>query len=352
MPKKKTTEEKDTKKSEDKRKKSDKSVLDIALSSINKKHPAAIRWLSEVKENKIDFIPTGSISLDHALSGGFPRGRIVEVFGWESCGKSTLALAAASEANKLGLKILYIDCEIALDPRLAVSYGVDPDKFILEDSAVSAEEHLDILESAVMSGEIALAVIDSVSALTPKAVLEGRFEDAHVGLQARLMSQSLAKLVQLIKVTNTCLVFINQFREKVQKGGYGGDPRITSGGHSLPFYSTHRIEIAGSGKTRSRRILDKDGNIVGHKMAYKVVKNKLGLPFRSGDIDLIYGKGYDTAAELVDIATDFGVVNVSGAWFSYGGSVKVQGRDNFKELVMSDVELYDKLRSEVLSVLG
>ena len=331
--------------------KSKASVLDIALKAINKKHGAAIRWLDDVPKENISYISTGSMSLDSALGGhGFPRGRVVEIFGWESCGKSTLAMSTAAEANKLGLNCLYIDAERALDPRLPVSYGVDPKKFILEDAALPAETHLDILESAVSSGDVGMVVVDSVTALTPKAILEGSYGDTTIGLQARLLSQSLSKLIHLIGETNTLLIFINQFREKINM--YGGDPKTTSGGNAIRFYATHRVEIAGSGKTKSDRILGSDGNIVGHRMKFKVVKNKLGVPFRSGGIDLIYGKGYDTTSELVELAVDFGIIDVAGSWYSFGEENRFQGKDGFKKFVAENGEARNTIAQKVNFVLS
>jgi len=327
------------------------SVLDIAMRAVEKKHGKVLSWLSEKPNGNLSFIPTGSLSLDSALGGGFPRGRMVEVFGWESSGKSTLAMSVVAQANKMGLSCLYIDAERALDPRLPIAYGVDPDKFILEDGPISAEKHLDILESMVSSGEVGVCVVDSISALTPQAILDGNFGDAHVGIQARLLSQSCAKLVHILGETNTLLIFINQFREKVQTGPYKGDPRTTSGGNAVRFYSTHRIEVQGSGKTKSGSVVDDDGVVVGHKVTFKVVKNKVGLPYRTGCIDLLYGKGYDSLGELIDIACDLSIVDRNGSWFVFK-DLKIQGKAPFKEELSKDSALVEDLTVSVLGILS
>jgi recombination protein RecA len=338
-----------TKKKADKR-----STLDLAINAVSKKHGHVIQWLSDTPDERIEFIPTGSVSLDYALGGGFPRGRIVEIFGWESSGKSTLAMSVAAEANRMGLRCLYIDAERALDKRLPVSYGVDPNKFILQDPPITAEEHFSIMTDLVSSGGIGVCVVDSVSSLVPKAVMEGDIGASHVGQLARFLSQECTKLVHLLGETNTLFIFINQYREKIMK--MPGDPRTTSGGNAIRFYATHRVEVAGTGKTKSGAILDLKGNTIGHKMKFKVLKNKVGVPYRSGGIDLIYGQGYDTFGELVELAADFGLIEKSGSWLTYKedqeGQIKVQGIENMKMRIAEDTALRCSLLCEVKEVLG
>ncbi|MCK5021416.1 MAG: hypothetical protein KAS32_30675 [Candidatus Peribacteraceae bacterium] len=329
--------------------KKESSSLDIALNSVNKKHGSVLRWLSEVPNDQIEYISTGSISLDYALGGGLPRGRIVEIFGWESSGKSTLAMAVAAEANKRGLKCLYIDAERALDPRLPVSYGVDPTMFMLEDAPLTAENHFEIIHDVVGSGDIAMVVVDSVSSLVPKAVMEGKVGQSHVGQLARFLSQECTSLIHLIGNTNCLFIFINQYREKIMR--IPGDPRTTSGGNAIKFYSTHRIEVAGSGKTKTGALFNVNGDVIGHKMKFKILKNKVNIPYRSGEIDLIYGQGYDTTAELVDIASDLGIISVRGSWFFYGEDIRVQGRQAFKDLLLEKNKLRKAIRKDVLGIL-
>jgi len=331
-----------------------RGTLDIALSSIQKKHGHVIQWLSEAPEDSIEFIPTGSVSLDYALGGGFPRGRIVEIFGWESSGKSTLAMSVAAEANRMGLSCLYVDAERALDKRLPISYGVDPTRFILQDPPITAEEHFSIIQDLVGSGGIGVCIVDSVSSLIPKAVMNGEVGDSHVGVLARFLSQECTKLIHLLGETNTLFIFINQFREKIMRTP--GDPKTTSGGNAIKFYATHRVEVVGSGKTQGGSIKDEKGATIGHRMKFKVLKNKLGVPYRSGEIDLIYGKGYDTLGELVDLATDFGIIEQAGAWFTYNkgkeGETKKQGKEGMKAYISENTVLRTTLLLEVKEVLG
>ena len=328
-----------------------RAALDLAFKSIAKKHGQALKWLSDVPAEHIDYIPTGSLSLDYAIGGGLPRGRITEIFGWESSGKSTLALSVAAEANKKGLTCLYVDAERALDPALPVAYGVDPGMFILEDRPLTAEEHFSIVNDVVSSGEIGVVVIDSVSSLVPRAVMDGGVGDAHVGVLARFLSQECSKLIHLIGETNTLFIFINQYREKVMR--IPGDPKTTSGGNALRFYSSVRIEVSGTGKTAKGAIKDDNGVVIGHRMSFKVMKNKVGVPYRTGSIDLIYGQGYDYVSELVDLAVDLAIIDKSGSWCSFPeDNIKVQGMDAMRELVASDVGLHAKIHNRVCSMLG
>jgi len=326
-----------------------KSTLDIAMGAVNKKYGPVLKWLSETPKENIEFIPTGSISLDYALGGGFPRGRIVEIFGWESSGKSTLAMSVAAEANALGLKCLYIDAERALDPRLPIAYGVDPTRFILEDQPFTAEKHFSIIHDVVSSGDIGVCVVDSVSSLVPQAVMDGEIGANHVGQLARFLSQECTMLIHLLGETNTLFIFINQYREKIMK--MGGDPRTTSGGNAIKFYSSQRIDVSGSGKTKTGSITSDTGEVIGHRMRFKVLKNKVCIPYRTGEIDLIYGKGYDLTAELIDLATDLGIVSMKGSWYSYKENCNVQGKVGFKNLLEERKELRSSIRKEVLDIL-
>jgi len=334
--------------------KKESSTLDLAFSAVNKKHGAVLKWLSEVPNEEISFISTGSISLDYALGGGLPRGRIVEIYGWESSGKSTLAMGVAAEACRMDLKCLYIDAERALDPRLPIAYGVDPSKFILEDAPITAEEHFEIIQDVVSSGDIGVCVLDSVSSLVPRAVMEGDVGDSHVGVLARLLSQGCTKLIHLLGETNTLFIFINQYREKILK--MPGDPKTTSGGNAIKFYATHRIEVLGSGKTKAGAIFGPNGETIGHKMHFRVLKNKVGIPYRGGSIDLIYGQGYDRINDLIDVAIDLGVLEVGGAWFTYrkgeAGEVKRQGKENMRAVLLEDVSVRAAMLSDVKAILG
>ncbi len=326
-----------------------RAELAVALKAVNKKHGDILKWLSETPDERIEFISTGSISLDHALGGGFPRGRMVEIFGWEGSGKSTLAMSTIAEANKMGLDAVYLDVERALDPRLPVMYGVDPGMFLLEDAPFSAEDHLEVMEALISSGSVGVCVLDSITALMPQAELDGAIGDQHVGRQARLLSQACRKLVQLLGETNTLMIFINQYREKILK--VPGDPKVVSGGNATKFYCTHRVEVAGSGKYKSGQILGVDGDIIGHKMGYKIMKNKLAPPWRTGTLDLVYGRGYDVFSELVSLCTDLGLVDLKGSWYQYK-EIRAQGTDNFKLLLMEDPLLKQELEAQVRDMLG
>ena len=326
-----------------------RTELAIALNAVNKKHGTILKWLSDTPDERFEFISTGSISLDHALGGGFPRGRMVEVFGWEGCGKSTLAMSTVAEANKMGLDAVYLDIERALDPRLPIAYGVDPNKFLLEDAPFSAENHLEVMEALISTGRIGVCVLDSITALMPQAELDGNIGDKHIGLQARLLSQACRKLVQLLGETNTLMIFINQYREKIMS--VPGDPKVVSGGNATKFYCTHRVEVSGSGKYNKGRILGSGGEVIGQKMHYKVMKNKLSAPWREGTLDLIYGRGYDVFAEIVNLSTDLGVIDLEGSWYQYK-EYKVQGMDKFKALLEEDCKLRYDLESQVREMLG
>src|SRR6266851_194186 len=289
-------------------------------------------------------ISTGSISLDAALGvGGFPRGRINEIFGPESSGKTTIALQVIAEAQKKGGMAAFIDVEHALDPAYARKLGVDVDNLLVSQPDYG-EQALEITAALVSSGSIDVLVVDSVAALVPKAELDGEMGDSHMGLQARLMSQALRKLTGLVSKSNTCLIFINQIREKI--GVMFGNPETTTGGRALKFYSSVRIDI--------RRIAAiKEGDVVtGSRTKVKVVKNKVAAPFREAEFDIMYGEGISREGDLLDVAVNHGLLEKSGAWFSYKGERIGQGRENARQFLKENKETLAKLDAEVRKTLG
>jgi len=289
-------------------------------------------------------IPTGSISLDAALGvGGFPRGRVVEVFGPESSGKTTLALQVIAEANRTGGAAAFIDAEHALDPKYARRLGVDVDNLIVSQPDYG-EQALEITGALVASGAIAIAVVDSVAALVPKSELEGEMGDSFMGLHARLMSQALRKLTGTVARTNTLLVFINQVREKI--GVMFGNPETTTGGRALKFYSSVRVEVR-----RAAAIKDGD-SVVGNRTKIKVVKNKVAAPFREVEVDILYGEGISREGDLLDYGVAQNVIEKSGSWFSYKGERIGQGRDNARAFLIEHTDLRAKLEAELRTVAG
>src|ERR1700724_1879524 len=289
-------------------------------------------------------ISTGSISIDIALGiGGFPRGRISEIFGPESSGKTTVALQVAAEAQKVGGMAAYIDVEHALDPVYARKLGVDIDNLLVSQPDYG-EQALEITNTLTASGQIDVLVVDSVAALVPKAELEGEMGDSHMGLQARLMSQALRKLTGVVSRSRTCLIFINQIREKI--GVMFGNPETTTGGRALKFYSSVRLDI--------RRIAAiKDGDaVIGNRTKVKVVKNKVAAPFREAEFDIIYGLGTSREGDLLDLAATRNVVEKSGSWFNYKGQRLGQGRDGARQFLKENPELFGKINTELRSVLG
>ena len=300
-------------------------TLDQVLADIEKQFgKGSVMKLGDNEHMEIDTIPSGSLSLDIALGiGGYPKGRIIEIYGPESSGKTTFALHAIAEAQKLGGRAAFIDAEHALDPTYAAKIGVNINELLLSQPD-NGEQALEICEALVRSGAISVIVIDSVAALVPQAEIEGEMGDSHVGLQARLMSQALRKLASVISKTNTIAIFINQLREKV--GVLFGNPETTPGGRALKFYSSVRLEIR-----RSEQI--KDGtNITGNKTSVKVVKNKMAPPFKSCSVDIMYGEGVSKEGELVDLASEAKIIEKSGAWYAYKGEKLGQGKENVKEL--------------------
>ena len=330
-------------------KKDKDKALEQVMADIEKQFgKGAIMKLGERGVKNIDVISSGSITLDQALGvGGYPKGRIVEIFGPESSGKTTIALHAIAEVQKTGGKAAFIDAEHALDPVYAKKLGVDIDELLLSQPD-TGEQALEIVEALVRSEAMSIIVIDSVAALVPQAEIEGEMGDSHVGLQARLMSQALRKLSGVISKTNTICVFINQLREKV--GIMFGNPETTPGGRALKFYSTIRLDVR-----RGEQI--KIGNdILGNKTTIKVVKNKVAPPFKTAEVEVIYGEGISRTGEVVDLASNMGIIDKSGAWFSYKGEKIGQGKENVKLLFKNNPCLYkeieDKVRGDLFNIDG
>ena len=315
-------------------------TLDQVLADIEKQFgKGAVMKLGATEHREIDIIPSGSLSLDIALGiGGYPKGRIIEIYGPESSGKTTFALHAIAEAQKLGGRVAFIDAEHSLDPQYAAKLGVNTSELLLSQPD-NGEQALEICEALVRSGAISVVVIDSVAALVPQAEIEGEMGDSHVGLQARLMSQALRKLSGVINKTNTIAIFINQLREKV--GVMFGNPETTPGGRALKFYSSVRLEIR-----RSEQI--KDGsNIVGNKTNIKVVKNKMAPPFKTCSVDIMYGEGVSREGEIVDLASEAAIIEKSGSWYSYNGEKIGQGKENVKALLRAKPEMREDLEEKV-----
>lgn len=316
-------------------------ALEMALSQIDKQFgKGSVMRLGEKPKVDIGAIPTGALALDIALGiGGLPRGRIVEIYGPESSGKSTIATTVVARAQQLGGRCAYIDAEHAMDPAYAQAIGVDIDDLLVSQPD-TGEQALEITDMLIRSGALDVIVIDSVAALTPKAEIEGDMGDSHVGLQARLMSQALRKITANLNRSNTVCIFINQLREKI--GVMFGSPETTPGGRALKFYSSVRLDI--------RRIESiKDGTeVVGNRTRVKVVKNKVAPPFRQAEFDIMYGKGISLEGSVLDIAVEFGIVKKSGAWFTYEGEQLGQGRENAKRYLMENlammIEIDDKVR--------
>ena len=325
--------------------KTNDKTLDQVLQDIEKQFgKGSVMKLGDNEKMEIDVIPSGSISLDLALGiGGYPKGRIIEIYGPESSGKTTFALHAIAEAQKLGGRVAFIDAENSLDPQYAKKLGVNIDELLLSQPD-NGEQALEICEALVRSGAISVIVIDSVAALVPQAEIEGEMGDSHVGLQARLMSQALRKLAGVINKTNTVAIFINQLREKV--GVMFGNPETTPGGRALKFYSSVRLEIR-----RSEQI-KLGADIVGNKTSIKVVKNKMAPPFKNCTVDIMYGEGVSHEGELVDLASEVGIVDKSGAWYSYNGEKIGQGKENVKELFKKNKALCDEIDQKVREHYG
>ncbi|KWX75652.1 recombinase A [compost metagenome] len=303
-----------------------RAALDMALRQIEKQFgKGSIMKLGESNHMKVEVVPSGSLALDIALGiGGLPKGRIIEVYGPESSGKTTVALHAIAEVQKVGGQAAFIDAEHALDPKYANALGVNIDELLLSQPD-TGEQALEIAEALVRSGAVDIIVVDSVAALVPKAEIEGDMGDSHVGLQARLMSQALRKLSGAINKSNTIAIFINQLREKI--GVMFGNPETTPGGRALKFYSSVRLDV------RRVESIKMGNDVVGNRTKIKVVKNKVAPPFKQADVDIMYGEGISKEGSLVDIGTEMDIVNKSGAWYSYEGERLGQGRENSKQFL-------------------
>lgn len=326
--------------------KSEKSkALDVAISQIEKQFgKGSIMRLGDTKIEKMEVIPTGSLELDIALGiGGLPRGRIVEVFGPESSGKTTVALHAVAEAQRIGGIAAFIDAEHALDPNYAKKLGVDVENLVVSQPD-TGEQALEITEALVRSGAVDIIVVDSVAALVPKAEIEGEMGDSHVGLQARLMSQALRKLTGAINKSNSIVIFINQLREKV--GIMFGNPETTTGGRALKFYSSIRLDV--------RRVdsIKQGDNVIGNRTRVRVVKNKLAPPFKQAEFDIMYGVGISKEGNILDTGVTAEVINKSGSWYSYGEHRLGQGRENAKEFLKDNPDIALEIENKIREKFG
>ena len=321
-------------------KKEKDKTLDQVLADIEKQFgKGAIMKLGERGVKNIDVVSSGSLLLDQALGvGGFPKGRIIEIFGPESSGKTTIALHAIAEVQKTGGRAAFIDAEHALDPVYARKLGVDIDELLLSQPD-TGEQALEIVEALVRSEAMSIIVIDSVAALVPQAEIEGEMGDSHVGLQARLMSQALRKLSGIINKTNTICIFINQLREKV--GVMFGNPETTPGGRALKFYSTVRLDV------RRGEQIKVGGDVLGNKTNIKVVKNKVATPFKTAEVEIMYGEGISKVGEIIDLASNLGIIDKSGAWFSYKGEKIGQGKENVKLVLKNNPAMYKEIEDKV-----
>ncbi len=317
-----------------------KKALESALGQIEKQFGrGSVMKLGDFTAMNVEAIPTGALSLDVALGiGGIPKGRIVEIFGPESSGKTTLALHMIAECQKKGGEAAFIDAEHALDPVYAKHLGVDIDNLIVSQPD-TGEQALEIAEALVRSGAIDIIVVDSVAALVPKAEIDGDMGDAHVGLQARLMSQALRKLAGVLNKSNTAIVFINQLREKV--GVMFGNPETTPGGRALKFYASVRLDI------RKTENLKQDGEVFGNRVRVKVVKNKVAPPFREAEFDIIYGKGISKSGNILDLGVNLDIVEKSGSWFAYEGTRIGQGRENAKKYLEDNPTVMEEVEKKV-----
>ncbi|CDR76992.1 recombinase RecA [Lactobacillus delbrueckii subsp. lactis] len=321
------------------------AALEAALKKIEKNFgKGAVMRMGEKVDTQISTVPSGSLALDAALGvGGYPRGRIVEIYGPESSGKTTVALHAVAEVQKRGGTAAYIDAENAMDPAYAEALGVDIDQLILSQPN-TGEEGLQIADTLISSGAIDIVVVDSVAALVPRAEIEGEMGDSHVGLQARLMSQALRKLSGTIAKTKTIAIFINQIREKV--GVMFGNPETTPGGRALKFYSTIRLEV------RRAEQIKQSTNVIGNRVKIKVVKNKVAPPFKVAEVDIMYGQGISQSGELLDMAADQDIVDKAGAWYSYHGEKIGQGRENAKQYLEEHPDVSEDIQTQVRKAYG
>ncbi|HOT95846.1 MAG TPA: recombinase RecA [bacterium] len=322
-----------------------RKALELAMTQIDRQYgKGSIMWLGEDKKVAIDVISTGSISLDAALGvGGVPRGRIIEIFGPESSGKTTLALHVIAEAQKAGGLAAFVDAEHALDAHYANLLGVDTENLLISQPD-TGEQALEITETLVRSGALDVIVIDSVAALVPRAEIEGEMGDAQMGLQARLMSQAMRKLTAAISKSRTCVVFINQIREKI--GVMFGSPETTTGGRALKFYSSVRLDI------RRTASIKEGENVIGNRTKVKVVKNKVAPPFKEAEFDIIYGQGISKIGDLLDLAVNMNIIEKSGTWFSYKEERLGQGRENVRRYLDQNPELLQAIEKRVRESIG
>ena len=320
-------------------------ALDSALGQIDRQYgKGAVMRLGDDQRPPIEAIPTGSLALDVALGvGGLPRGRVIEIYGPESSGKTTVALHAVASAQKAGGIAAFIDAEHALDPVYAKALGVDTDNLLVSQPD-TGEQALEIADMLIRSGALDIIVIDSVAALVPKAEIEGEMGDSHVGLQARLMSQALRKITGALANSKTTAIFINQLREKV--GVFFGSPEVTSGGKALKFYASVRIDV------RRIETLKEGADAVGNKTRAKVVKNKVAPPFKQAEFDIIYGKGISREGSIIDMGVDNGIIRKSGSWFTYDGDQLGQGKENVRRFLADNPDLRDEIELKILTKLG
>jgi len=332
-------------KNTDKVKQEKMKALELTLGNIEKSYgKGTIMKLGDEAVVNVESISSGSISLDHALGvGGLPRGRIIEIYGPESSGKTTLALHAIAEAQKSGGIAAFIDAEHAFDMLYAQKLGIDIQNLLVSQPD-NGEQALEIVDNLIRSGAIDIIVIDSVAALTPRSEIEGEMGDSKMGLQARLMSQALRKLTATISKTNTCCIFINQLREKI--GVMFGNPETTTGGNALKFYSSVRIDI------RRMNQIKEGENITGNRVRVKIVKNKVAPPFRKAEFDIVYGEGISKYGEIIDLGVDLNIIKKSGSWFSYGETKLGQGRDAVKALLLDNPELSEELEKKIIESLA
>lgn len=326
----------------DKEREAKLKALGLAVDKLEKTYgKGAVMKLGDKQVVNVDTIPTGSLGLDIALGiGGFPRGRVVEIYGPESSGKTTLAIHAISECQKKGGIAAFIDAEHAFDKTYAEALGVDTENLLISQPD-NGEQALEIAEHLIRSGAIDIIVIDSVAALTPRAEIEGEMGDSKMGLQARLMSQALRKLTGTIGRTGCCCIFINQLREKI--GVMFGNPETTTGGNALKFYSSIRLDIRRSGSATK----DKEGNVVGSPTKVKIVKNKLAPPFRTALFDITYGEGISRTGEIIDLGVDHDIVGKSGSWYSYNGTKIAQGREAAKQFLLDNPEVMEEIAEKI-----
>ncbi|MBT2160395.1 recombinase RecA [Zobellia barbeyronii] len=320
-------------------------ALKLTLDKLDKTYgKGAVMKMGDSVAQDVEVIPSGSLGLDIALGvGGYPRGRVIEIYGPESSGKTTLTLHAMAEAQKNGGIAAFIDAEHAFDRFYAQKLGVDIDNLIISQPD-NGEQALEIADNLIRSGAIDIVVIDSVAALTPKSEIEGEMGDSKMGLHARLMSQALRKLTGSISKTNCTVIFINQLREKI--GVMFGNPETTTGGNALKFYASVRLDIR-----RSTQIKDTDGNVQGNKTRVKVVKNKVAPPFRTTEFDIMYGEGISKVGEIIDLGVEYEIIKKSGSWFSYGDTKLGQGRDAVKSLLLDNPELFEELDGKIRAAI-